>query len=57
MPAPTAEGYGPREIGEQLLISPRTVDTCRSRIMKKRKLDHRSEPVRFALQAGLLKQV
>ncbi len=53
----TAEGYSSREIGEKLFISPKTVDTYRSRIMKKLGLNHRSELVRFALQVGLLKEV
>jgi len=53
----TAEGFSSREIGGKLFISPKTVDTYRSRIMKKLKLNHRSELVRFALRVGLLKQV
>ncbi len=50
----TAEGFSSREIGEKLFISPKTVDTYRSRIMKKLNLTHRSELVRFALETGLL---
>src|SRR5690606_1678488 len=53
----TAEGFNAREIGEKLFISPKTVDTYRSRIMDKLGLSHRSELVRFALEVGLLKQV
>jgi two-component system response regulator NreC len=53
----TAEGYSSREIGKKLFISPKTVDTYRSRIMDKLGLNHRSELVRFALKVGLLKQV
>lgn len=53
----TAEGFSSREIGEKLFISPKTVDTYRSRIMKKLELNHRSELVRFALRVGLLKEV
>lgn len=53
----TAEGYSSREIGKMLFISPKTVDTYRSRIMNKLRLDHRSELVRFALRVGLLKEV
>ena len=52
----TAEGYSSREIGKKLFISPKTVDTYRSRIMSKLGLDHRSELVRFALRVGLLKE-
>ncbi|HET6617263.1 MAG TPA: response regulator transcription factor [Gemmatimonadota bacterium] len=51
----TAEGYSAKEIGEKLFISPKTVDTYRSRIMEKLGLNHRAELVRFALRAGLLK--
>jgi two-component system response regulator NreC len=53
--AMTAEGFSSSEIGEKLFISPKTVDTYRSRIMEKLGLTHRSELVRFALNAGLLK--
>ena len=51
----TAEGFSSSEIGEKLFISPKTVDTYRSRIMQKLELTHRSQLVRFALNAGLLK--
>ncbi len=51
----TVEGYSSTEIGKKLFISPKTVDTYRSRIMEKLGLHHRSELVRFALQQGLLK--
>lgn len=51
----TAEGYSAAEIGRKLSISPKTVDTYRSRIMEKLGLHHRSELVRFALRQGLLK--
>lgn len=51
----TAEGYSSSEIGKKLFISPKTVDTYRSRIMEKLDLHHRSELVRFALRKGLLK--
>jgi DNA-binding NarL/FixJ family response regulator len=53
----TAEGFSSREIGEKLFISPKTVDTYRSRIMDKLGLSHRSELVRFALRSGLLKEL
>ena len=51
----TAEGYSSSEIGKKLFLSPKTVDTYRSRIMQKLGLTHRSELVRFALKTGLLK--
>ncbi len=53
--AMTAEGFSSSEIGAKLFISPKTVDTYRSRIMEKLQLNHRSELVRFALNTGLLK--
>lgn len=52
----TAEGFSSSEIGERLFISPKTVDTYRSRITQKLGLKHRSEVVRFALQTGLLQK-
>lgn len=51
----TAQGFSSSEIGEKLFISPKTVDTYRSRIMQKLGLTHRSELVRFALETGLLR--
>ena len=51
----TAEGFSSTEIGQKLFISPKTVDTYRSRIRHKLGLTHRSELVRFALRVGLLK--
>jgi len=53
----TAEGFSSREIGLKLFISPKTVDTYRSRIMTKLGLNHRSQLVRFALRVGLLKEI
>jgi len=50
----TAEGFTNNEIAEQLVISPKTVDTYRQRIMEKLNLHHRSELVRYALKKGLL---
>ena len=51
----TAEGYSSRQIGKKLFLSPKTVDTYRSRLMKKLGLGSRSELVRVALREGLLK--
>ncbi len=51
----TAEGYSSQEIADQLILSPKTVETYRSRLMQKLNLHHRSELVRFALRRGLLK--
>lgn len=51
----TAEGYTNHEIAQKLLISSKTVDTYRQRIMEKLKLQHRSDLVRYAIRTGLLK--
>lgn len=53
----TAEGFTSREIGEKLEISPKTVDTYRSRVTDKLGLSHRSELVHFALKVGLLQDL
>ncbi len=50
----TVEGYTNQEIATRLIISVKTVDTYRSRIMGKLNLRHRSELVRYALRKGLL---
>ncbi len=47
-------GYTAPEIGEQLLISPKTVDTYKQRIQEKLHLSHRTQYVQFALRLGLL---
>jgi two-component system, NarL family, response regulator NreC len=49
-----AEGYNGREIGRQLGISAKTVDTYRQRIEEKLGIAHRTDYVRFALELGLL---
>jgi DNA-binding NarL/FixJ family response regulator len=49
-----ASGFTAPEIGEQLFISPKTVDTYRQRINEKLGIAHRSEYVRLALKLGLL---
>jgi DNA-binding NarL/FixJ family response regulator len=50
----TAEGYNGPEIGHRLGISPKTVDTYKQRIEEKLGMRHRTEYIRFALEAGLL---
>jgi two-component system response regulator NreC len=50
----TAEGYSNSEIGQQLSLSAKTVDTYRQRITEKLGLHHRAELVRYALDSGLL---
>jgi DNA-binding NarL/FixJ family response regulator len=52
----SALGFTGEEIGQKLIISPKTVETYRRRAMAKLGLEHRSELVRFALQAGLLEE-
>jgi DNA-binding NarL/FixJ family response regulator len=49
-----AEGYTGPEIGRQLGITAKTVDTYKQRIEEKLALTHRTEYVRFAIDAGLL---
>jgi two-component system, NarL family, response regulator NreC len=50
-----AEGYSGTEIAERLVISPKTVDTYRERIMQKLGMRHRYELVRYALRKGMLR--
>jgi two-component system response regulator NreC len=49
-----AEGLSTSDIGQRLLISPRTAETHRTRILKKLQLHSHAELVRFALQHGLI---
>ena len=49
-----ALGFTSREIGDQIFISPKTVDTYRQRAMEKLELEHRSDLIQFALRAGIL---
>ena len=51
----TARGFNGPEIGRQLGITAKTVDTYKQRIEEKLGLAHRSEYVRFALEADLLR--
>src|SRR5690606_20933321 len=51
----TAEGYSASEIGKKIFLSPKTVETYRSRVMQKLGLSHRTELIRFALRTGVLK--
>jgi two-component system response regulator NreC len=50
----TARGFSNLEIAERLFVSPKTVDTYRSRVMAKLDLHRRSELVEYALGHGLL---
>jgi DNA-binding NarL/FixJ family response regulator len=49
-----AEGFNGPEIGDQLGITAKTVDTYKQRIETKLGLNHRTAYVRFAIDAGLL---
>ena len=49
-----AQGYSAPEIGQQLFISPKTVDTYKQRIQEKLGIAHRADYVQFALKLGLL---
>jgi DNA-binding NarL/FixJ family response regulator len=50
----TVRGYTSREIGQQLSLSPHTIDTYRARIMEKLDLEHRHELVDFAIRHHFL---
>jgi two-component system response regulator NreC len=50
----TVRGFSNLEIAERLFVSPKTVDTYRSRVMTKLDLHRRSELVEYALHHGLL---
>jgi DNA-binding NarL/FixJ family response regulator/succinate dehydrogenase/fumarate reductase flavoprotein subunit len=50
----TVQGYSSREIGERLIISAKTVDTYRQRVMQKLGLNHRADLVQYAVSHGLL---
>ncbi|MGZ3715923.1 MAG: LuxR C-terminal-related transcriptional regulator, partial [Ktedonobacterales bacterium] len=51
----TAEGYSSQEIGDKLALSAKTVETYRTRVMRKLNLHHRSDLVQYALRTGLLR--
>lgn len=50
----TVRGYTSREIGDQMTLSPSTVETYRARIMEKLGLQHRHELVEYAIRNRLL---
>jgi len=52
--AALAEGLGNKEIGERLFISPRTVDTHRTNLMRKLDVHNVAGLVRLAIKAGLV---
>jgi DNA-binding NarL/FixJ family response regulator len=49
-----AGGYSASEIGEQLFLSPKTVETYKARISDKLGLTHRADYVQLCLRLGLL---
>jgi DNA-binding NarL/FixJ family response regulator len=49
-----AEGWSSAQIGAQLTLSPKTVDTYRSRLMNKLKINDLPNLVKFAIQHGLI---
>lgn len=49
-----ALGHTAKEIAERLILSPKTVETYRTRIMEKLNLHSRADLVRYALARGLL---
>lgn len=49
-----ALGYSASEIAEKLSLSPKSVETYRTRIMQKLNLHSRADLVKYALAAGLL---
>ncbi|MCC6540882.1 MAG: response regulator transcription factor [Flavobacteriales bacterium] len=53
--AALAEGIGNKEIGARLFISPRTVDTHRTNLMRKLKTHNLAGLVRIAIKAGLVR--
>ncbi len=50
-----AEGLSNKEVGEKLFISPRTVDTHRTNLMKKLDVHNLAALVRLAIAAGLVR--
>jgi DNA-binding CsgD family transcriptional regulator len=49
-----AEGFSSREIADKLIISPSTVHTHRTNLMRKLGLGSRHELIQYARQRGLL---
>ena len=50
----TAEGRTSQEIGDKLIISPRTVEVHRSNLMNKLGIKNQAELIRFAIKRGIL---
>jgi DNA-binding NarL/FixJ family response regulator len=50
-----AEGKSSREIAEEFLLSSKTVDTYRSRLMRKIKVKNAAGLIKFAIQHRIIK--
>ncbi|MEP6894552.1 MAG: response regulator transcription factor [Chloroflexota bacterium] len=50
----TAEGRSSAEIGKKLVISPRTVEVHRSKLMSKLSLHNQTDLIRYAIKCGIL---
>lgn len=50
-----ADGYTTREIADLLIISPKTVDGHKTRLMSKLELQNRIELVKYAIRRGIVK--
>jgi DNA-binding NarL/FixJ family response regulator len=50
-----AEGFSGAEIARQLGISTKTIDAYKHRVQEKLGLEHRTDYVRFAIEAGILR--
>ncbi|HEX7476144.1 MAG TPA: response regulator transcription factor [Dehalococcoidales bacterium] len=50
----TAQGLTNAEIGSRLFISPRTVETHRTNLMRKLELHNHSQLIQFAIQNGII---
>lgn len=50
----TAEGKPAREIGDMLVLSPKTVERHRANLMRKLNLHNRSQVVQYAIRKGLI---
>ena len=51
-----AQGFAQREVGERLGLSIKTVETYRARLREKLGINSRSDLVRYAIEAGLLRK-
>jgi DNA-binding CsgD family transcriptional regulator len=49
-----AEGKTSQQIGERLFISPKSIDTYRSRLMHKIGVEDMAGLIKFAIQQGLI---